>query len=152
MKQIKRRALLYHEAVRLTPLKQTTPNKLGIRVLTSIHTAGKLGPRATLYSLASVSINSLTLLAMNVEYAYASALTGLAATLGGSLAAHIALSGGVQPEVAIITRLMLAMMLKWAFLITSLLLGFSILHLPALGLLSGLAIALFFQALAMTRQ
>ncbi|HHW4680671.1 MAG TPA: hypothetical protein ACQGQX_04175, partial [Xylella taiwanensis] len=71
---------------------------------------------------------------------------------GSWLAGHIALGGGMQRGVAVMTRLMLAILLKWVFVITALLLGFGLWQLPALGLLSGMAVGLFFQVLAMARR
>nr|WP_201745839.1 hypothetical protein [Xylella taiwanensis] len=120
--------------------------------MTSVHTARKLALRASLYSFTAVTISSFGLLIMDVKYACGATLTGFAATLGTWLAGYIALGGGAQRGVAVMTRLMLAMLLKWVFLITALLLGFGLWRLPALGLLSGMAIGLFFQVLVITRR
>ncbi|MDG5822246.1 hypothetical protein [Xylella fastidiosa] len=121
-------------------------------MLTSTYITKKLALRAAISSLIAVTITSLALLIFGVKYACGATLTGLAIALGSWLSAQVALGGRVQGAVAVIARLILAFLLKLVSVITALLLGFCLWRLPALGLLSGIIIGLFFQVLTMTRQ
>ncbi len=121
-------------------------------MLNSVDAGRRLMLRAAVYPLAAVAITSLLFLLLGWKYAAGNALTGLAAVAGGWLAARTALGGGVQAAGAAMTRLILAMVLKWVLVIVALALGFGLWRLPPLALLAGIAIGLIFQVLALARR
>lgn len=108
--------------------------------------------RAAVYPLVAVAIASSLFLLVGAKYAFGVALTGIATIAGGWVAAHTALGGGVQAAGAAMTRLILAMVLKWVLVIVALALGFALWRLPATALLAGIAIAMIFQVLALARR
>lgn len=108
--------------------------------------------RAAVYPLVAVAIASALFLLLGGRYAAGVALTGLATAAGGWVAARTALGGGVQAAGVAMTRLILAMVLKWVLVIVALWLGFALWRLPALALLAGIAIGMISQVLAMARR
>lgn len=120
-------------------------------MLNSVDTGRRLMVRAAVYPLVAVAIASALSLLLGVKFAGGVALTGLAAALGGWVAARTALGGGVQAAGSAMTRLILAMVFKWVVVIVALALGFALWHLPPLALMAGVAIGLIFQVLALAR-
>jgi hypothetical protein len=123
-----------------------------LRVLNSVDAGRRLMLRAAVYPLLAVAVSSALFLLLGVRYALGVALTGLATVLGAWLAARMALAGGVQAAGAAMTRLILAMLLKWIMVIAALALGFGLWRLPPLALLAGIAVGLIFQVLALARR
>jgi hypothetical protein len=108
--------------------------------------------RAALYPLLAIAVAAAGSLFLGPKYALAILLAGLSTVLGGWLAARTALGGGVQAAGAAMTRLILAMVLKWVLIIVALVLGFALWRLPPVGLMAGIAVGLFFQMLALAKR
>ena len=121
-------------------------------MLNPVDTGRRLMLRAAVYPLAAVVVASLVFLFFGVKNSAGLALSGVATVAGGWVAARTALAGGVQAAGSAMTRLLLAMVLKWVLVIVALFLGFGLWKLPAPGLLAGIAIAMIFQVLALTRR
>lgn len=121
-------------------------------MLNPVETGRRLMLRAAVYPLVAVAIASVLFLLLGSRYAFGVALTGVATVAGGWVAARTALGGGVQAAGAAMTRLVLAMVLKWVLVIVALALGFGLWRLPATALLAGIAIAMIFQVLALARR
>lgn len=82
----------------------------------------------------------------------AAALVGGAAVLlGGWIAARIGLGGGITGAVPAMTRLLAAMLAKWAVLVALMVTGVLALGLPPLPMLGAAAVALVAQVVAMAR-
>ncbi len=129
-----------------------SPPTAGFSVLNSVDAGRRLMLRAAIYPLLAVAVVSLAFLLLGPKYAMGAAATGLATVVGGWLAARTALSGGVQAAGAAMARLIVAMVLKWVLIFAVLALGFAWWRLPPLALLTGIAVGLMFQVLALARR
>lgn len=120
-------------------------------MLNSVDAGRRMMLRAAIYPLIAVAITSLGFLYLGGRYAAANLLTGIATVAGGWFAARTALGGGVQAATSAVTRLVLAMLLKWVLVIVALALGFLLWRLPPVALLAGVGIGLIFQVLALAK-
>jgi hypothetical protein len=124
-----------------------------IRVLNSVDAGRRLMLRAAVYPLAAVAVLALVLLLLaGPKYALGALASGIAVSAGGWVAARMALGGGVQAAGSAMSRLILAVMAKWALVFGVLAVGFVVFKLPALALLAGIAVGLMFQVLALARR
>ena len=121
-------------------------------VLNSVDAGRRLMLRAAVYPLVAVLVLSLVLLLLGPKWSFGAALTGVAVVAGGWVAARMALGGGVQAAGSAMTRLIVAIVLKWVLVFAALALGFAWLRLPPLALLAGVATGLMFQVLALARR
>jgi hypothetical protein len=124
-----------------------------IRVLNSVDAGRRLMLRAAVYPLAAVAVLALAfLLLAGPKYALGALASGVAVSAGGWVAAWMALGGGVQAAGSAMSRLILAVVAKWALVFGVLAVGFVVFKLPALALLAGIAVGLMFQVLALARR
>ena len=124
-----------------------------IRVLNSVDAGRRLMLRAAVYPLAAVTVLALAfLLLAGPKYALGALASGVAVSAGGWVAARMALGGGVQAAGSAMSRLILAVVAKWALVFGVLAVGFVVFKLPALALLAGIAAGLMFQVLALARR
>lgn len=124
-----------------------------IRVLNSVDAGRRLMLRAAVYPLAAVAVLALAfLLLAGPKYALGALASGVAVSAGGWAAARMALGGGVQAAGSAMSRLILAVVAKWALVFGVLAVGFVVFKLPALALLAGIAVGLMFQVLALARR
>lgn len=124
-----------------------------IRVLNSVDAGRRLMLRAAVYPLAAVAVLALVLLLLaGPKYALGALASGIAVSAGGWVAARMALGGGVQAAGSAMSRLILAVVAKWALVFGVLAVGFVVFRLPALALLAGIAVGLMFQVLALARR
>jgi len=124
-----------------------------IRVLNSVDAGRRLMLRAAVYPLAAVAVLALVLLLLaGPKYALGALASGIAVSAGGWVAARMALGGGVQAAGSAMSRLILAVVAKWALVFGVLAVGFVVFKLPALALLAGIAVGLMFQVLALARR
>jgi len=124
-----------------------------IRVLNSVDAGRRLMLRAAVYPLAAVAVLALAfLLLAGPAYALGALASGIAVSAGGWVAARMALGGGVQAAGSAMSRLILAVVAKWALVFGVLVVGFVVFKLPALALLAGIAVGLMFQVLALARR
>ncbi len=124
-----------------------------IRVLSSVDAGRRLMLRAAVYPLAAVAVLALVLLLLaGPKYALGALASGIAVSAGGWVAARMALGGGVQAAGSAMSRLILAVVAKWALVFGVLAVGFVVFKLPALALLAGIAVGLMFQVLALARR
>jgi len=124
-----------------------------IRVLNSVDAGRRLMLRAAVYPLAAVAVLALVLLLLaGPKYALGALASGIAVSAGGWVAARTALGGGVQAAGSAMSRLILAVVAKWALVFGVLAVGFVVFKLPALALLAGIAVGLMFQVLALARR
>lgn len=121
-------------------------------VLNSVDSGRRLMLRAALYPAGAVVVLALAMLALSPRHAAAALLAGLAAVLGGAVAAWVALGGGIQAAGPAVARLLLAMGFKWVLLIVALGAGLLAWHLPVVPMLAAIAVSLVFQALALARR
>ncbi len=123
------------------------------RVLNSVDAGRRLMLRAAVYPLAAVAVLALAfLLLAGPKYALGALASGVAVSAGGWVAARMALGGGVQAAGSAMSRLILAVVAKWALVFGVLAVGFVVFKLPALALLAGIAVGLMFQVLALARR
>jgi hypothetical protein len=123
------------------------------RVLNSVDAGRRLMLRAAVYPLAAVAVLALAfLLLAGPKYALGALASGVAVSAGGWGAARMALGGGVQAAGSAMSRLILAVVAKWALVFGVLAVGFVVFKLPALALLAGIAVGLMFQVLALARR
>jgi len=124
-----------------------------IRVLNSVDAGRRLMLRAAVYPLAAVAVLALAfLLLAGPKYALGALASGVAVSAGGWVAARMALGGGMQAAGSAMSRLILAVVAKWALVFGVLAVGFVVFKLPALALLAGIAVGLMFQVLALARR
>ena len=124
-----------------------------IRVPNSVDAGRRLMLRAAVYPLAAVAVLALVLLLLaGPKYALGALASGIAVSAGGWVAARMALGGGVQAAGSAMSRLILAVVAKWALVFGVLAVGFVVFKLPALALLAGIAVGLMFQVLALARR
>jgi len=122
-------------------------------VLSSVDAGRRLMLRAAVYPLAAVAVLALVLLLLaGPKYALGALASGIAVSAGGWVAARMALGGGVQAAGSAMSRLILAVVAKWALVFGVLAVGFVVFKLPALALLAGIAVGLMFQVLALARR
>ena len=121
-------------------------------MLNSVDAGRRLMLRAAVYPLVAVAVLALGFLVLSPKHAFGALISGLAVVAGGWVAARVALGGGIQAAGSAMTRLILAVVLKWVLVIVALVLGFVWLRLPPLALLAGIAVGLMFQVLALTRR
>jgi len=122
-------------------------------VLNSVDAGRRLMLRAAVYPLAAVAVLALAfLLLAGPAYALGALASGIAVSAGGWVAARMALGGGVQAAGSAMSRLILAVVAKWALVFGVLVVGFVVFKLPALALLAGIAVGLMFQVLALARR
>ncbi|MGH8463673.1 MAG: hypothetical protein ACRESP_15755 [Pseudomonas sp.] len=122
-------------------------------MLNSVDAGRRLMLRAAVYPLAAVAVLALAfLLLAGPKYALGALASGVAVSAGGWVAARMALGGGVQAAGSAMSRLILAVVAKWALVFGVLVVGFVVLKLPALALLAGIAVGLMFQVLALARR
>lgn len=121
-------------------------------MLNSVDAGRRLMLRAAVYPLAAVAVLALIFLLLAGPKAALGALApGVAIAIGGSIAARMALPGGVQAAGSALLRLILGMVVKLVLVFGVLAVCFVVFKLPALALLAGVAVGLMFQALAMAR-
>ena len=122
-------------------------------MLNSVDAGRRLMLRAAVYPLAAVAVLALVLLLLaGPKYALGALASGTAVSAGGWVAARMALGGGVQAAGSAMSRLILAVVAKWALVFGVLAVGFVVFKLPALALLAGIAVGLMFQVLALARR
>ncbi|HDS0925276.1 hypothetical protein PWP89_04420 [Stenotrophomonas rhizophila] len=122
-------------------------------MLNSVDAGRRLMLRAAVYPLAAVAVLALVLLLLaGPKYALGALASGIAVSAGGWVAARMALGGGVQAAGSAMSRLILAVVAKWALVFGVLAVGFVVFKLPALALLAGIAVGLMFQVLALARR
>lgn len=122
-------------------------------MLNSVDAGRRLMLRAAVYPLAAVAVLALAfLLLAGPKYALGALASGIAVSAGGWVAARMALGGGVQAAGSAMSRLILAVVAKWALVFGVLVVGFVVFKLPALALLAGIAVGLMFQVLALARR
>lgn len=121
-------------------------------MLNSVDAGRRLMLRAAVYPLAAVAVLALIFLLLAGPKAALGALApGVAIAIGGSIAARMAFTGGVQAAGSALLRLILGMVVKLVLVFGVLAVCFVVFKLPALALLAGVAVGLMFQALAMAR-
>lgn len=108
--------------------------------------------RAAVYPLAAVAVLALVFLLKGTSYALGALLSGVAVSLGGWVAARMALGGGVQAAGGAMTRLIVAVVAKWVLVFGALAVGVLVFRLPGMALLAGVAVGLMFQVLALARR
>lgn len=122
-------------------------------MLNSVDAGRRMMLRAAVYPLAAVAVLALVLLLLaGPKYALGALASGIAVSAGGWVAARMALGGGVQAAGSAMSRLILAVVAKWALVFGVLAVGFVVFKLPALALLAGIAVGLMFQVLALARR
>ena len=122
-------------------------------MLNSVDAGRRLMLRAAVYPLAAVAVLALVLLLLaGPKYALGALASGIAVSAGGWVAARMALGGGVQAAGSAMSRLILAVVAKWALVFGVLAVGFVVFKLPALALLAVIAVGLMFQVLALARR
>lgn len=97
-------------------------------------------------------VTGLALLALGVSWMLAAWLGGGGLVLGSALAVWMAL-GGQSPSAAgaAMGRLLAGMASKWLALLLALLLGMAVWHVPPLGMIVGVVVALVTQTVVMLR-
>ncbi len=121
-------------------------------MLNSAAAGRRLALRAAVYQAVAVLLVAVAFLPKGIPQAVAVALGGLSVVVGWTLAARLALGGGVVAAGSAMARLLLAMICKWAVVIALLWLGAGIWKLPPALLLTGVVTGLVVQVLASARR
>ncbi len=112
-----------------------------MRVLNSAAAGRRLARRAVGLQAAVTLATALACLLSGQKAALGALMGGGAMTFGSLLAAWGAFAGGVQGAGMALGRLLLGMAAKWIVVIVGLYLAIAVMHLPALPVLAGAALA-----------
>jgi len=112
-----------------------------MRVLNSAAAGRRLARRAVGLQAVVTLATALVCLLSGQKAALGSLMGGGAMTLGSLLAAWGAFAGGVDGAGMALGRLLLGMAAKWIMVIVGLYLAIAVMHLPALPVLAGAALA-----------
>ena len=121
-------------------------------MLNSVDAGRRLMLRAAVYPLAAVIVLASAFLLLGPRYALGALASGLAVVVGGTLAAWVALGGGIQGAGPALMRMVLAFVLKTVLIVGVLVMAFAWWKLPPLALLAAIPVALMFQVLALARR
>jgi ATP synthase protein I len=114
---------------------------IGCRVLNSVAAGRRLARRTVLIQAVATLIAALVCLPFGLQAALGGWVGGVVMTLGSTLAAWGAFSGGVAGARVVLGRLLLGLVAKWIVVFTGLLLAIAVWKLPAVPVLVGVALA-----------
>jgi len=107
---------------------------------------------AAIYPLLGIMVTALLFGLLSWQYSAGVALAGGSVIAGSWLAAQVALGNGrIYGAGTALLRLLAAVMIKWALLISVLAIGLVAWHLPALALLIGLVLGLGLQMFVLAK-